>query len=348
MGGTRAEQWGRAHPALGSRPGGAVWAVVLCVAVLLGGCNTPTTPGATAAPGPTVVAHGASVALAPPFDPGVGAPLPYNRIVAAYGIAGGVNFNGPASNLGLLNGAMPHMQQLAQQFAALDPTHPVKLALDLVINTFDLCATPRYCSTWAFDDIVQGYISYCQQHDMLLFFDLQLGTEPVADAVTNHVSRYLQQYPFVELALDTEFHFPDTPYGHSQAAAYARGQMHAAEINWAINQLAQISLQQKLPRKVLLVHEFDSYILPDKNLIQPNPNVSLVLQTDGWGGYSAKLDGYTQFVQRELLEYGGYKIFNHYDNPYAAYDVDANGVKRPQTPEEVMQLFPQPLFISYQ
>ena len=69
MAGTRAGQRGPARHALGSHPRGALWTVVLCAAMLLGGCNTPTTPGATAAPGPTVVAHGASVALAPPFDP---------------------------------------------------------------------------------------------------------------------------------------------------------------------------------------------------------------------------------------------------------------------------------------
>ena len=56
---------------------------------------------------------------------------------------------------------------------------------------------------------MQAYIDFCQQHNLLLFFDLQLGTEPVKDAVMNHVLTYLEKYPFVELALDTEFHFPN-------------------------------------------------------------------------------------------------------------------------------------------
>lgn len=133
--------------------------------------------------------------------------------------------------------------------------------------------------------------------------------------------------------------------------------MDASEINWAIGELAQISMQHQLPRKVLVIDQwypgvFATYVASSdaassKNKIQPNANVSLVLQSDGFGYYSNKIGDYQAFVQQDLLEYGGYKLF--YDYPGStSYDIDYNGVTRVQTPQEVLQLFPQPLYISYQ
>jgi hypothetical protein len=321
---------------------------ILCVLLILTGCAVPS-PAAPPARG-----AGAGLAAsisATTFDPNVGAPLPDNRIVAAYGIVGGVDFNGPASTLDMLTSFLPQLQQLGNQYAALDPTHPVKLAIDLVVNGIQPCsAFPQYCSSWTDDNTIQTYIDFCKQHNLLLFFDLQLGTEPVKDAVMNHVATYLEKYPFVELALDTEFHFPNTPQGYADAAGYpcCLGWMDASEVNWALGELAQISLQYHLPRKVLLVHQWNPAVLPDKDKIQATPDVSLVLQSDGFGGYDNKLGDYQVFVQQDLLEYGGYKLFYDYTDGSTAYDFDANGNKQVQSPQEIMQVFPEPLFISYQ
>jgi hypothetical protein len=277
------------------------------------------------------------------FDLNKDAPLPTNRIVAAYGIVGGVNFNGPASTPDSLASFYPQLQQLGQQYAQLDPTHPVKLGIDLVVNVIQPCAYyAQYCSSFADDSQIQPYIDFCKEHNLLLFFDLQLGVMPVKTAVTM-LEPYLKQYSFTEIALDTEFHFPNNPQGYSEAAAYPGylGWMGSGEINWAITELANISLQNHLPRKVLVVHEWDSAVLPDKNKIQLNPDVSVVLQSDGWGGVENKLSKYQAFVQQQLLQYGGYKLFFQYTGD-TQFDVPL------QSPADVMQLFPEPLFISYQ
>src|SRR5262249_25395925 len=167
------------------------------------------------------------------------------------GIGGGVAANGPASTLDMLTQYLPHLQQLGRQYAALDPIHPVQLAIDLVVNTIQPCnAFPQYCSSWPDDPTLQAYIAYCQQHRLLVFFDVQLATEPVAHAVITHLLPYLQTYPFTHLALDTEFHFPNTPAGYAKAAGYpcCLGWMEASEINWASQELARIALHQQLPR----------------------------------------------------------------------------------------------------
>jgi hypothetical protein len=282
-------------------------------------------------------------------DPGA-APLPTDRIVAAHGIAGGEDFNGPASSLALLRNFYPQLQDLGDQYAALDPTHPVRLALDLVVNPIQPCrAYPRYCSSWADAATIQAYIQFSAAHHLLLFLDLQLGTEPVQDAVLKHVLPYLRRYPFVELALDSEFHFPDTRSGYADAAGYpcCLGWMDAGEVNWTLEELARIALQDDLPAKVLLLHQWNPAVLPDKNKIRTYPDVSLVLQSDGFGSYKDKLYDYRIFDQQECLEYGGYKLFMYYGEG-GAYDFDPNGTRQVQTPAAVMRLFPQPLFISYQ
>lgn len=315
---------------------------VLCIAVVLGGC------GATSAvekpTGKAASLGMASASNVQPFDPSVNAPLPGSRIIAAYGIVGGGEFNGPASNLDMLSAFMPQFQQLGKQYAALDPTHPVQLALDLVVNVIQPCSQfAQWCASSTDDATIQAYIAFCQQHHLLLFFDLQLGVEPVSTAVVQQLQPYLQKYPFTELALDTEFHFPNTPAGYSEAAGYpcCLGWMDASEINWAINYLAQISLQNHLPRKVLVVHQWDPSVIRNKSKIKLNPNVSVVVQSDGWGGAGNKIGDYQLFVQRSLVEYGGYKLFF----PYAG---DTQFDSPLQSPQDVMQLFPQPLFVSYQ
>lgn len=316
---------------------------MLALVFVLTSCTSST--GAKS--GPT--GNGASLAISTwqsskPFDPSVGAPLPTYRIVAAYGIVGGVQFNGPASNLDLLNSFLPQLQDLGKQYAALDPTHPVKLGIDLVVNVIQPCyAFPKFCASWADDPTLQAYVDYCQKHDLLLFFDLQLGVQPVADAVNSNLMKYLSKYPFVELALDTEFHFPNTPQGYSMAAGYpcCLGWMDATEVNWTIDKLAQISLENHLPRKVLVVHQWNYAVLTNKDKIKINPNVSLVLQSDGFGQTSDKLFDYQVFVQKHMIQYGGYKLFFQYPGAGA-------GDNPVQTPAQVMQVFPQPLFISYE
>src|SRR5947209_4264980 len=105
-------------------------ASIVCALLLLFGCGSTaqvTAPLSTAAAEPATAAKPAPS----PFDPNVGAPLPTNRIVAAYGIVYGFEGSGFASSLDMLNGFLPQLQQLGRQYAALDPTHPVMLAVDL-------------------------------------------------------------------------------------------------------------------------------------------------------------------------------------------------------------------------
>jgi hypothetical protein len=319
--------------------------LMLCLA--LSACaalGAPPPPPAAVGGSTTTVVRTAITPSATPFDVSAGAALPYHRIVAAYGIVNGGEPNGPASTLGMLTAFLPQLQQLGNQYAALDPTHPVQLGIDLVVNVIQPCGDfPKWCASWPDDTTMQAYVDFCQQHNLLLFFDLQLGTQPVPDAVISELTPYLTKYSFTHLALDTEFHFPNTAEGYAEAAGYpcCLGWMDASEINWAISALAAMAREHHLPRKILVVHQWDPSVIRNHDQIVTNPDVSLVVQSDGWGGTANKLGDYRVFVQRGLLEYGGYKLFFPHPGD-TQFDVPL------QSPQEVMDLFPQPLFISYQ
>ena len=89
--------------------------LAFALALVLASCAPLSSTSANNTPS----GNAASLAIATwqsskPFDPAEGAPLPTNRIVAAYGIVGGVTFNGPASNLDLLNSYLPQLQDLGK------------------------------------------------------------------------------------------------------------------------------------------------------------------------------------------------------------------------------------------
>jgi hypothetical protein len=331
-------------------------AALIALSLLLASCANPLAPSESNSSGVGVKLISQATATTQPFDPSVGAPLPDDRILAAYGYADSDNqANGPASSCcqasDLLPTFLPTLQQLGQQYAAL------RLGIDLVVDTFAPCSV-QYCSGWTAD--ISNYVQYCQQNNLLLFLDIQLGMEPVPHALTTKyftgpngkamsVLDYLDAYSFIELEIDTEFHFPNTPTGLAEAEAYDGGSMNASELNYATTQLAQIPAKYHVPRKVLVTDQWYAAVFPDKQNIKTDPNVSLVLQSDGFGAYSNKLGDYQLFVQQDLLEYGGYKLFYYYGPGSTSYDFDGNGTRQIQTPQQVMQdVFPQPLYISLQ
>jgi hypothetical protein len=278
-----------------------------------------------------------------PFNPYLGAPLPNNRLILFYGIAySGIDHNGPASIHPFT--FLPQLQQLGQEYTAADPKHPAKLGLDVVVNVADQCSGPNSsCSHFVSPSQIQSYIDFCQANNLYLFLDLQFGRSSVQGVLT-YLMPYLERYPFVELALDTEFHF--YPY-MTGGPPFELGNVTAQDVNWAVDQLAQIPMKYHVPEKVLMIHEWTPGVLIDKAAIKTNKLVSIVLHSDGFGYADNKIGDYHQFVQVEKIQYGGFKLFFNYDDcpsttPGCSFD-------NPQwTAQQVMSLSPAPLVISYE
>jgi hypothetical protein len=270
---------------------------------------------------PAVIVQPTAVPTAPstPFDPSVGAPLPHNRLVLFYGIAySGIDHNGPASIHPFT--FLPQLQQLGQQWTMADPTHPAKLGLDLVVNVADSCQeyVVETCEHDVQKSILDSYISFCQEHGLFLFLDFQFGRATVQSVVTSYLP-YLERYPFVEMALDTEFHFYTPNYG---IPSFDPGYMKASDVNWVIGQLAQIPTEYHVPRKVLLLHEWFDGAISDVQTVKASPKVSIVLHSDGFGNPHDKIFKYYLLFLQEALkyggaQYGGFKLFNLYaDCPF--------------------------------
>jgi len=74
--------------------------------------------------------------------------------------------------------------------------------------------------------------------------------------------------------------------------------------------------------------------------IKLNPEVQVVMDMDGWGGQARKITSYRDYIWKEPVQFTGFKLF--YKNDFRQPN------SRMLTPEEVLKLKPQPVYIQYQ
>jgi len=269
----------------------------------------------------------------PTFDPAMNAALPNNRIIAFYGIPG-APAGGPAYTVDA--NMLASLKKQGDAYAAADPTTPVKLGIDLVADVADGFPGPQGLYSHELDpSLINTYVQFCQQNNLLLFLDLQFGRSPAKDEF-NAFLPYLQKYSFVHLAIDPEWAFPR----YSGLPGYNVGSMDASDINYMITQMALIPNQFHIPRKIFVIHEFRDIVIGHKSLIVTNPLVSIVLHVDSVGNYGGgtvdKIAQYDQWVRQELIQYGGFKLFYNLESPFHL-----------MTPQEVLAMKPAPLVITY-
>ena len=81
-------------------------------------------------------------------------------------------------------------------------------------------------------------------------------------------------------------------------------------------------------------------MVTNASAIELRPEVQLVMDMDGWGAPHLKRSSYHSYIVREPVQYTGFKIFYHNDR---------RGHGRPiMSPQDVLRLRPQPLYIQYQ
>jgi hypothetical protein len=161
-----------------------------------------------------------------------------------------------------------------------------------------------------------------------LILDVQTGHSSVL-AELSYLAPYLQQ-PDVYLALDPEFSM-----GDGGIPGQRIGTMKADDVNDAIDVLEYVQERYKLPRKVLLVHQFTMPMLPDKERIWTSPTIDVVLVADGFGPPALKRHTYSMVLRQHALAYSGFKLF---------YIQDTDLLQ----PAQVMALTPSPSVIIYQ
>jgi hypothetical protein len=278
-----------------------------------------TVPGISAWPVKTVL-------------PDAGALLPFNRIVAYYG-----NFYSTA--MGVL-GEYPPDQMMAMlasttaEWRTADPTTPVIPALDYIVVTAQ--GSPGADGKYRLrmpDSQVEKAIQLMSQVNGLVFLDFQVGWSNVETEVPQYSS--FLKLPNVELSLDPEFDMEPGVKPDQEI-----GTMDASDINWAANYLANIVNQNSLPPKILVVHRFTEDMVTNYQKITPLPQVEIVMDMDGWGSQAKKINTYERIEAAEPVQFTGFKLF--YKNDLLP---PSTGML---TPQQVLQLSPQPSYIQYQ
>ncbi|MGH7509783.1 MAG: hypothetical protein ACREMZ_09960 [Gemmatimonadales bacterium] len=261
-------------------------------------------------------------------EPLPGAIIPEHRIVAFYG-------NPLSKRMGILgeieSGEMlRRLEETATEWAGADSSRGVFPALHLIATVAQgYPGASRQYRLRMPDSLIERVAGWAEQKGWLLFLDVQVGTSSVEKELP-HLVKYLSR-PYVHLALDPEFAMKD---GKVPGTDWM-GRMDAAEVNHAIGVLAKVVDDHQLPPKVLVVHRFTRNMLTNAWNIRLDPRVQVVINMDGYGPPSAKKAAYKWFVVQIPVQHTGWKLFYKNDKPM-------------MTPEEVLEVYPKPVYIQYQ
>ena len=260
-----------------------------------------------------------------------GSILPAKRIVAYYG-------NPLSKKMGIL-GELPPDQMLARldkEVAAwnkADPSTPVQPALHLIVVVAQ--GAPGRDGKYRLrmpDTLIEKIGSWAAQKNGIVFLDIQVGLSNV-QAEVPRLEPFLKR-PNFHLGLDPEFSMKTGARPGTKI-----GTMSSDDVNWTVNYLTKLVDQNHLPPKILIVHRFTRNMLTNAKAIKVDPRVQVVINMDGWGAPWLKFDSYRDYVQREPVQFTGFKLFYH------------NDTKKGEpllTPGELLRITPKPVYIQYQ
>ncbi len=238
-----------------------------------------------------------------------------------------------SGDLGVLGHGTPDAQAAALEKAAA----PFAVAAGKpVLPAFELISTVAQTSPGKDGDYsgpltpeqVQTYLDAARKAKMLLILDLQPGRASFLDQA-KLFEKFLKE-PDVGLGLDPEWKLTAT-----QRPLRQIGKTNAAAINEVSAYLQGLVDAGDLPQKVLVVHQFKSFSIPDRDQVVSRPGLATVLHVDGFGNQGAKKQTYDVLSSKGGQLINGFKLF---------YDEDTNLM----TPAETMALVPQPQLVTYQ
>jgi hypothetical protein len=253
--------------------------------------------------------------------------LPEYRILSYYGFPGN-------EFMGILGEhTKPELRKRlvrqARAYEAADPTRPVKLAFEVIASvaqrdpmadgSYLLRTDPR---------LIEEYVNYTAKHGMLLILDVQFGRETIQEEI--EAVRPWLELPHVHLALDGEFSIEE-----GETPGVELGSIDAAEIRYAQETLAELAATAGIPPKLLIVHQFNVFMITNKEAITDVPGVQTILEVDGWGAPELKRETYAVLTGDRQFTHYGFKLWYRQDEPLL-------------TPAEVVGLEPSPDLVIYQ
>ena len=262
-----------------------------------------------------------------------GAILPFNRIIAYYG-----NFY--SKQMGILGELEPdsmlaHLMVEVKKWHDADSTVKTIPAIHYIVTSAQ--ASPgkggKYRLRMPFTQIDKA-LELAKRVDGLVFLDIQVGWSTLKEEIPL-LEQYLQ-LPNVHLAIDPEFSMKT-----ERKPGTIIGTFDAADINYTTEYLAQLVTKFNLPPKVLVIHRFTKGMITNYKDIALKPQVQIVMDMDGWGFPAKKVSSYKLAIVNEPIQFSGFKLF--YKN-----DIKTPPWKTIMKPEDVLKLYPQPIYIQYQ
>jgi hypothetical protein len=251
--------------------------------------------------------------------------LPRFRIVAYYGAPQNEALG--ALGIGRLPDAVRRLRRQARAYRRRG--RPVFPALELIADL----AKPFPFSTGLYVQrqtpaTICRYLAAARRAHALLILDLQPGHADVLREV--RLLRPWLEEPDVSLALDPEWKVPEWA-----VPGQVIGGIDASVVNAVARELARIVRAERLPHKLLIVHQFTPPMLARPERLRRYRGVELVRNVDGVGVRADKELAYNTLVRPRDRWFHGFKLF---------YEED--GVV--MTPREVLALRPQPDVVIYE
>jgi hypothetical protein len=180
---------------------------------------------------------------------------------------------------------------------------------------------------------IDSVLSIAKMGNAIVFLDVQVAQSNLQTEVPL-LEKYLKM-PQVHLAIDPEFAMQE-----GKIPGKKIGTLDASDINFCSEYLAKLVKDNHLTPKILIVHRFTQGMVKNYKNILLHPEVQIVVNMDGWGEPVLKHSTYNRYIYRQPVQFTGFKLFYKNDlkkPPYRMY-----------TPEELLKLKPQPIYIQYQ
>lgn len=261
-----------------------------------------------------------------------GAILPYKRVIAYYG-------NLYSKRMGILGEYAPkemlsRLNVEVKKWEKADPKTPVQPALHYiaVVAQGDGGKDGKYRFRMP-EKHIDSVINMAKTINAIVFLDIQVSLSTIQDELPL-LEKYLK-LPNVHLGIDPEFSMKTGAKPGSRIGTY-----DAADINYCSQFLSKLVKENNLPPKILVVHRFTRKMVTNTKNIKLRPEVQVVMHMDGWGEPELKKGTYRHFIFPEPVQFTGFKLFYKNDLKKAP--------NRLMTPEELLKLKPQPIYIQYQ
>lgn len=258
--------------------------------------------------------------------------LPNKRVIAYYG-------NLYSKKMGVLGEYPPkelwrRLNEEVKAWEEADPSTPVLPAIHYIAivaqGNPQKDGTHRYRMPAAQIDSV---LAIAKMGNAIVFLDIQVALSSLRAEVPT-LEKYLKM-PNVHLGIDPEFSMKE---GNKPGTKI--GWFNADDVNYCSDYLAKLVKENKLSPKILIVHRFTQGMVKEYKRIRVHPEVQLVMNMDGWGSPVLKFSTYKRYIYKEPVQFTGFKLF--YKNDLK------NPPHRMLTPEELLKLTPQPIYIQYQ